>query len=191
MENWGLEIKKLRLKAGLTQEELSQKTGLGRSAIARIENGNYQNMRAKWLPSFAAAFKITVNELKHIVYGIPSQNLELEKVPVFREYPYTGGSMPIEFVHRERRNMYKYVEAYRLNVHYFSPDVKPNDVILTDKKANIEVGDLVLCLRNGSPCLGTLKNIDGGLFIDCEKGLCPFSEVASPSLVIGIEKQLK
>lgn len=51
-------IKELRLAAGMSQEELGLKLGLGKSAIAKYENGRVKNIKQstikKWLKYLTA-----------------------------------------------------------------------------------------------------------------------------------------
>ena len=51
-----LRIKELRKAAGLSQEELGEKLGLGKSAIAKYENGRVQNIKRSTIEKMAELF---------------------------------------------------------------------------------------------------------------------------------------
>ncbi|AJW76950.1 transcriptional regulator [Marinitoga sp. 1197] len=56
-------LKKIRNKKGLTIKELSLKTNLAESTIARIENGIFKNPGILTLKKIAKALGTTVEEL--------------------------------------------------------------------------------------------------------------------------------
>ena len=49
----GESIKYYRLKAGLTQDELGEKLGLQKSAIAKYENGRVENIKRSVIQKMA------------------------------------------------------------------------------------------------------------------------------------------
>ena len=51
-------IKELRLSAGLTQEELGEKIGLQKSAIAKYENGRVENIKRSTIQALADLFGV-------------------------------------------------------------------------------------------------------------------------------------
>ena len=51
-------IKELRLAAGLTQEELGEKIGLQKSAIAKYENGRVENIKRSTIQALADLFGV-------------------------------------------------------------------------------------------------------------------------------------
>lgn len=52
-------IKELRLAAGLTQEELGEKLGLQKSAIAKYENGRVENIKRSTIQAMAELFGVS------------------------------------------------------------------------------------------------------------------------------------
>ncbi len=62
MNHVGGELKKIRTRAGLTQEQLSQKSGIPQSHICRLEKGQHSPSH-KTLQRLAQALRITVGEL--------------------------------------------------------------------------------------------------------------------------------
>ena len=51
-------IKELRIAAGLTQEELGEKLGLQKSAIAKYENGRVENIKRSTIQAMAQLFGV-------------------------------------------------------------------------------------------------------------------------------------
>ena len=62
----GDRIRQMRIDAGMTQEELAEKLGLQKSAIAKYENGRVENIKRSTIQKMAELFDRT-----------PSYNLSL------------------------------------------------------------------------------------------------------------------
>lgn len=60
MEN---RVKRVREQLGLTQEDLSKKSGISRSVLANIENNRANNYTAKTMIAIADALNKRVDEL--------------------------------------------------------------------------------------------------------------------------------
>jgi len=56
-------MKELRMKAGLTQEDMAQKTGIERTKYTRIENGSLKNVYVNDAYLIAKALKSSIEEL--------------------------------------------------------------------------------------------------------------------------------
>ena len=56
-------IKKLRKKHHLSQEQLAQKAGITYSTLIKIESGNNKNPTLETLTKLADVFKISIDEL--------------------------------------------------------------------------------------------------------------------------------
>ena len=56
-------IKKLRKKHHLSQEQLAQKAGITYSTLIKIESGNNKNPTLETLTKLATVFKIKIDEL--------------------------------------------------------------------------------------------------------------------------------
>ena len=59
----GNKLRDARKKAGMTQSELSEKSGVSRGTIIMLESGNEKNTSTKTLVSLAAALGMTVEQL--------------------------------------------------------------------------------------------------------------------------------
>ena len=78
-------IKEKRIEKGLTQEELGQKLGLQKSAIAKYENGRVENIKRSVIGKMAQALECTPSYLM----GWEQPELEIiGQVERSREYPY-------------------------------------------------------------------------------------------------------
>ena len=71
MENIGAKIKELRLRKGLTQEELADQTGLSVRTIQRIENGEV-DPRTYTLNALAEALGVELESLTSISVKTPA-----------------------------------------------------------------------------------------------------------------------
>ena len=56
-------IKNLRVESGLTQEELANKLGLQKSAIAKYESGKVENIKRSIIQEMANIFSVSPSEL--------------------------------------------------------------------------------------------------------------------------------
>lgn len=59
MSDMGARIKALRIKAGLTQEELGAKIGVNKSAFAKYENGRVENLKRSSVKIIADALGVS------------------------------------------------------------------------------------------------------------------------------------
>ena len=59
----GCKIKEFREKAKMTQEELSEKSGISRGTISALENGTARNTTSKTLIKIAQALNATVEQI--------------------------------------------------------------------------------------------------------------------------------
>ena len=58
-----MNVKIERIKKGMTQLELSKKTGIGRITISKIEKGQFENVKLSLLIKIADALDTNVTEL--------------------------------------------------------------------------------------------------------------------------------
>ncbi len=59
----GMTLKKLRIKAGLTQEDLAKKGGVSYAYISMLESGAKKNPSVALAKKLAKALKVTVGKL--------------------------------------------------------------------------------------------------------------------------------
>lgn len=68
-------IKERRIAMGLTQEELAEKVGLQKSAIAKYENGRVENIK-----------RSTIQNMANILHCKPSYLLAFDEEPIIMSY---------------------------------------------------------------------------------------------------------
>lgn len=56
-------LEELRRKAGLSQEELAEKSGISRAVIVKIENGNMDRVLGRSIRKLAEALGVSMAEL--------------------------------------------------------------------------------------------------------------------------------
>ncbi len=56
-------VKEYRLKAGLTQEELSAKSGVNRTTISALENGDEVNVSVKLLKKISKCLGVKISDI--------------------------------------------------------------------------------------------------------------------------------
>lgn len=59
----GEKLKKAREQAGMTQEQLEEKSGVSRATICALENGNNYNVTIKTLGKLATALGKTITDI--------------------------------------------------------------------------------------------------------------------------------
>lgn len=69
MANWGISIKSLRKAAGLTQEQLAERSGLKRSHISNIERGVYKGVKQEVLTKLAKGLSMNTSQLAESIYS--------------------------------------------------------------------------------------------------------------------------
>jgi transcriptional regulator with XRE-family HTH domain len=74
-------VKLYRERAGLTQGELSEKTGISQAEISRIERGRTQYSRS--MPALAKALGCQIGDLSPEFAGLSGQDISLPLIPVF------------------------------------------------------------------------------------------------------------
>lgn len=77
---FGLRVRELRTKRGLTQEELGVMAGVHRTRISRVESGTL-NVTLDTLVALADAFGLTLSELFEGV-EVPDDILAQEELPL-------------------------------------------------------------------------------------------------------------
>jgi len=63
MEAWGDRVRRLRRRKGWTQEELADRTGIGRRYIGSIETGDVENPEPATVKKLAKAFGVSMRSI--------------------------------------------------------------------------------------------------------------------------------
>jgi transcriptional regulator with XRE-family HTH domain len=181
LDNWGFKIKRLRESKHLTQEELADKAGIGRSRLSRIELGHYKSPSPEVLPKLAKGLNIDFNSLKIIVYEIvtPSGKPEdwskfdtgpLLKVSVYPDYVrvHAGEAVSvIDYIYVDKPTNAPYnVKAYRVTGDCMAPELLDGDYVIVDHDREINNGDKVACICDGQLHVAKLKIIGDEFWLE-------------------------
>ncbi len=79
--NVAAEIYQARIQAGLTQKQLAARTGMHQSAIARLENADYDGHSLKTLERLAQALGKRI-EIRFLDQGTSEQSVSSKVLPV-------------------------------------------------------------------------------------------------------------
>lgn len=161
-------IKERRLAMGYTQEELAQKLGLQKSAIAKYENGRVENIKRSIIAEMAKSLEcspaylmgwdnnitpvsgetkgkkkgVTINVLGRVAAGIPIEAVEdiIDTEEISEDMAATG-------------------EFFGLRIHGDSmePRMSEGDVVIVRKQDDAESGEIVIAMVNG--CDATCKRL--------------------------------
>lgn len=210
--NLGQKLKELRTEREWTQAELSKRTGLDRGYLAYIESGRVGKPSADTFLKLARAFNIRPEELYQAAGYIKEastayrykesaedilERLRLAQpvgIPVYSEFPvHAGGLMePIEYIYRTRPGVAKKsVEGYLIRGKCLEPVIRDMDIIIVDREAEINSGDVVAGLVGDSMILGKLKRIDDELWLENNEGRIKFEDCQVVAVVIEVIRRLK
>lgn len=159
-------IKERRLQMAYTQEELAQKLGLQKSAIAKYENGRVENIKRSVIadmanilecsPSYLMGWDeptpsrkgVIINVLGRVAAGIPLEAIEdiIDTEEISEEMAKTG-----EFF------------GLQINGDSMEPRMQKGDVVIVRKQEDAESGDIVIAMINGddATCKRLRKYRDG------------------------------
>lgn len=159
-------IKERRLQMAYTQEELAQKLGLQKSAIAKYENGRVENIKRSVIadmanilecsPSYLMGWDepphsrkgVVINVLGRVAAGIPLEAIEdiIDTEEISEEMAKTG-----EFF------------GLQIDGDSMEPRMQKGDVVIVRKQDDAESGDIVIAMINGddATCKRLRKYRDG------------------------------
>ena len=148
----GKKIKELRKNKGMSQEELGQKIGVQKATIYKYENGIVCNLKQSTIKTLADVLGTTPSYLM----GWEDKDDTL-KASISREVPILGTIAAGEPMFAEQ-NIEGYTSTSNKDID-FSLIVKGDsmtnariangDLVLVDKDAPVENGDIVVALVNG------------------------------------------
>lgn len=208
----GIKIKELRALRGWTQNELANRSGVDRGALASIEVGKAKNPTTTNLLKLARAFNIRPEELYHAAGYIkddrtirpiketPEELLERLRlahpvsVPVYSEFPIHAGEgvEPMDYVPmvRDKAGGRK-LEGYLAHGNCLEPDIKDGSIIIVDRDGQIDNGDIVAALVDGMLYLARLRKIGDELYLENNDGRIKLEECQVAAPVIEIRRRLK
>lgn len=141
-------IKQLRLRSGLSQEELAYKMGYtDRSSISRIEKGDMKLTQDK-IMEFSTLFKVS----PLVILGMEEYVPPKTQVPV---YGRVAAGIPIEAI----ENIIDYEDipdtwtgtfgAMRIKGDSMAPRILDGDTIIVKRQDDANSGDIVVAIING------------------------------------------
>jgi transcriptional regulator with XRE-family HTH domain len=201
-------IKQLREEREWTQDHLAEHSGVDRNTIASIETGKSRQPTLTNLLKLAQAFGKRPEELYFAAGYIAEPPRQLtsqellqrfmislpESVPVYADYPVHAGKPvePVEYMHMEKNRFKRNLAGYIVKGTCLLPDVKERDVVIIDRDAAIDSGDIVVCVVDGQMHLARYKTIGGKPFLENNNGRTFLEEdcqLAAP--VIEIRRRMK
>jgi transcriptional regulator with XRE-family HTH domain len=199
--SWGLKIKEMREAKGWTQEELAQRSGLSRPHIAKIEAGGLKESYKSTVNKLARAFNLTPSELDRIISGVIQQRPETPEdlwerlrlaspvsVPVYEDFGLhaPGGQDLVEYVYRARTKMPKSanIEGFIVHGKCLEPEISDGNVVIVDRDAAMDPGDIIACIVDGRLHIGRLRQIAGELWLENNDGRYPFKDCHPVAKVI-------
>lgn len=147
-------IKERRLALGLTQDELGEKLGLQKSAIAKYENGRVENIKRSVIFNMSKVLNCTPTYLM----GWDEDSLPKDAIPVPEQttLPVLGrvcagnGSLAQEEILYYEPADAKYTtgEYFYLKVKgdSMSPQIAPDDLVLVKSQTSVDSGDLAVVI---------------------------------------------
>jgi len=183
MTTLGQRLKELRKERDWTQHELAQKSGLDRGYIANLEVDGVANPSAESFLKLSRALGIRPEVLYEAAgYNVGPisgettpdnpedlierlRRIQPRAIPVYDEFPihlHGEGTDIVDHVYVDRNQITgKNLEGYIAKGDCLYPRINDGEIIIVDRDAEIQPGDIVICVI-GDKC-------HGGKLIDIEK----------------------
>ena len=161
-------IKEKRIQAGLTQEELAEKLGLKKSAIAKYENGRVENIKRSIIqkmsdildctPSYLMGWdeNVTIQTAQRSHYRIPVLTTVAAGKPIYAEEDV------LQWIDYDKEPG-DHVRACRIEGNSMIPRIQNGDTVIFDSELGWEDGDVVIATVNGdhATCKRIKRYADG------------------------------
>lgn len=161
-------IKEKRIQAGLTQEELAEKLGLKKSAIAKYENGRVENIKRSIIqkmsdildctPSYLMGWdeNVTIQTAQRSHYRIPVLTTVAAGKPIYAEEDV------LQWIDYDKEPG-DHVRACRIEGNSMIPRIQNGDTVIFNSELGWEDGDVVIATVNGdhATCKRIKKYADG------------------------------
>lgn len=157
MSNMGVRIKELRERKELTQEELGNMLGLGKSAIAKYENGRVENIKRSIIEQISEILECKPSYLMGWEDEEAQEQEDLSAL-IFK-IPLLGRVVAGEPMLAEQ-NIEEYIEcpiemkskadfALRVKGDSMSPILLDGDIVIVHKQESVENGETAIVMING------------------------------------------
>jgi transcriptional regulator with XRE-family HTH domain len=165
VENLGNRLKYYREQIGLSQIDLSEKSGISQASIARIESGKQKNLKRETMKKLADGLGISLSQLMEPLTEVREEEaayVATKTVPVL-------GIKDIEVakdlgVSARKADAFEPSLSLDRNAFYLRvtagitvrPVIEEGDLILIEPAAAVREGDIVLFLSAETKCLGKI-----------------------------------
>jgi SOS-response transcriptional repressor LexA len=197
----GQTIKKLRILAGLTQEQLAQKVGVTKANVSKYEAGAHAPEMER-LARLADVLGVSVSELMRLAErgGNFNEGPDIEgTVPLidwvqagqWREMAERDQSLEVERVATTWRTR-RYTFALRVQGDSMEPRFPDGCIIIVEPDEDAMIGSFVIARQNGSEA--TFKQLiqDGGKrFLKPLNPRYPIMELQPDAVICGVVKRVE
>ena len=173
-------IKEKRIQAGLTQEELAEKLGLKKSAIAKYENGRVENIKRSIIqkmsdildctPSYLMGWdeNVTIQAAQRSHYRIPVLTTVAAGKPIYAEEDV------LQWIDYDKEPG-DHVRACRIEGNSMIPRIQNGDTVIFDSELGWEDGDVVIATVNGdhATCKRIKRYADGIALLSDNANIAP------------------
>ncbi len=204
----GDRLKRLRLERKLSQRRLSLLSGVNRVYINSLEKGRAKSITLKTAERLAKGLNVAPEIFfEHGDIKTPPERKEtpedlLEKlrlvqpvaVPVYTDYPVHAGNPvePIEYVYLARpKTAPKGVEGYLVHGNCLEPIINDGDIVIVDRNAQVEKGDIVLCLLDNELHVAKYVLIDNEPWLENRHGIRKVEDCKTIAVVMEAIKRIK
>lgn len=165
MENLGKRLKYYREQIGLSQIDLSEKSGISQASIARIESGRQKNLKRETMNKLADGLGISLTELMEPVTMVREKEAvytSAKAIPVLAIQDIDAAkelSVSVRKANTFEPSLSSDKNAFYLKItsdSTFRPVIEEGDLILIEPAAKIREGDMVLFLSAEKKCLGRI-----------------------------------
>lgn len=165
MKNIGKRLKNLREKIGISQLELSHRSGISQASIARIETGQQKNLKAETIRKLADSLGVTASKLieepviireEMPAYPTPKMLpvITLDKLKGLKKaFDLEGKTGSFEPSLSSDQDAFYLIAAADL---LSSPIISEGDLLLIEPNSRVKDGDLVLFLSQEEAVIGKL-----------------------------------
>jgi len=207
-ETVGETIKRIRTSKNLSQRKLSILSGVDRAYINQLEHGKSASITivtakklAKGLDVAAQVFLETgaVDEASPRPESVEDllEKLRLAQpimVPVYSGFSaHAGRSVdPIDYVYLARpKTPPKGIEGIVVQGDCLEPLINDGDIVIVDRNAEVEPGDIILCLMDSELNLGRYIVIKKEPWLENKYGKHKINDLQSVAVVIEAIKRIK
>lgn len=171
----GHKIRKLRLKANLTQIELAERANTSANYVSRLESGEFENARRATLEAFAKALHVSMAEILGLaderLVERPQQAFDAPRfkpndIPVVALaragrggfYDEQGFPSGVRKVHRDEGVTDPLAYAAVIENDSMFPRVKPGEIVIVSPTHEIQNGDeAIVKMKNGEVLLKRVR----------------------------------